>query len=253
VKFITQLTEIPLMTNIIKNNPVFFSLIGVYWLFLGVLLLFTGYEGSFLLLNAMHHPAMDYPMFLLTHLGDALILTPFLALLLARKNPALVLYLIAIVIITGLLGQFLKNVIFDECDRPLKIFEGIAQVHTVAGYKLYHNSFPSGHSLVAAAAITACFSGLAMNRTWQILTAVAIIIVSYTRTYVGVHFPGDVLAGTIIGVLGATLLTKPLYLPLFKWTNNFSVKKRKRTVSILHAIAIVSVIAGTYLIYSSIQ
>ena len=90
------------MTNIIKNNPVFFSFIGVYWLFLGVLLLVTGYEGSFLLLNAMHHPLLDYPMFLLTHLGDALILTPFLALLLARKNPALVLYIIAIVIITGL-------------------------------------------------------------------------------------------------------------------------------------------------------
>lgn len=241
------------MTNIIKNNPVFFSLIGIYWLFLGVLLLVTGYEGSFLLLNAMHHPLLDYPMFLLTHLGDALILTPFLALLLARKNPALVLYIIAIVIITGLFGQFLKNVIFDECDRPLKIFDGIAHVHTVAGYRLFHNSFPSGHSLVAAAALTACFSGIVMNKTWQTLTAIAVILISYTRTYVGVHFPGDVLAGTIIGMLGATLLTKPLYLPLLKWTNNFSVKKRKRTISILLVISGISVIAGIYLIYSSIQ
>ncbi|KAF0201805.1 MAG: membrane-associated phospholipid [Bacteroidetes bacterium] len=241
------------MTNIIKNNPVFFSFIGIYWLFLGVLLLVTGYEGSFLLLNAMHHPLLDYPMFLLTHLGDALILTPFLALLLARKNPALVLYIIAIVIITGLFGQFLKNVIFDECDRPLKIFDGIAHVHTVAGYRLFHNSFPSGHSLVAAAALTACFSGIVMNKIWQTLTAIAVILISYTRTYVGVHFPGDVLAGTIIGVLGATLLTKPLYLPLLKWTNNFSVKKRKRTISILLAISGISVIAGIYLIYSSIQ
>jgi len=241
------------MTNIIKNNPVFFSLIGIYWLFLGVLLLVTGYEGSFLVLNAMHHPLLDYPMFLLTHLGDALILTPFLALLLARKNPALVLYIIAIVIITGLFGQFLKNVIFDECDRPLKIFDGIAHVHTVAGYRLFHNSFPSGHSLVAAAALTACFSGIVMSKTWQTMTAIAVILISYTRTYVGVHFPGDVLAGTIIGVLGATLLTKPLYLPLLNWTNNFSDKKRKTTVSILLAISGISVIAGIYLIYSSIQ
>jgi undecaprenyl-diphosphatase len=241
------------MTNIIKNNPVFFSLIGIYWLFLGVLLVFTGYKGSFLLLNAMHQPMMDYPMFLMTHLGDALILTPFLALILARKNPALALYIIAIVIITGLFGQILKNVFFDDCDRPLKVFEGIAEVHTVAGYKLFHNSFPSGHSLVAAAALTACFSGIVMNKTWQTLIAVAVILISYTRTYVGVHFPGDVLAGTIIGVLGATLLTKPLYQPLLKWTNNFDEHKKKRTVTLLIAIAIVSLIAGTYLIYSSIQ
>ncbi len=233
----------------IRSNQVFFSILLIYWLFLGLMLVIYGYNNSFLLLNGLHQPFLDMPMFLMTHLGDALILTSVLALILARKNPALVFYIIAIVIIAGLFGQLLKNTVFDSFDRPLKVFEGLDLVHTVAGYKMFHNSFPSGHSIVAAAAVTSMIAVLNPNKYIQIIAGLSIVIISFTRIYVGVHFPGDVLLGSLIGAIGAVGFIRPIYLPLERWTNGFSVPKRTRTVYLLWTIASVSILIGIYLIY----
>ena len=192
-------------------------------------------------------------MFLITHLGDALILTSILALILVKKNPALVLYIIAMVIITGLLGQVLKHTFFDSFDRPLKVFEGLDVVHTVAGYKMFHNSFPSGHSIVAAAAITSMIIVLRWNKLVQALAALSIVIISFTRIYVGVHFPGDVLLGSFIGAIGAVAFIRPIYLPLERWTLGFSEVKKKRITSLLFFVALASIFLGIYLIYEFID
>jgi undecaprenyl-diphosphatase len=237
----------------IRSNRIFFSILLIYWLFLGLMLVLYGYNDSFLLLNGLHQPFLDMPMFLMTHLGDALILTSVLAVLLARKNPALVFYIIAMVMITGLFGQLLKNTVFDSFDRPLKIFEGLDLVHTVAGYKMFHNSFPSGHSIVVAAAMTSMIAVLKPNKYVQAIAALSIIIISFTRIYVGVHFPGDVLLGSLIGAIGAIGFIRPIYLPLERWTSGFSVTKRARTIHLLWTIAIVSILSGIYLVYAYIN
>ncbi len=239
--------------KIIKNNAVFFSILLMYWLFLGVMLLLYGYHGSFLVLNGLHQPFLNYPMFLLTHMGDALILTSVLALILLRKNPALILYIIAMIIITGLFGQLLKHTVFDSFDRPLKVFEGLDVVHTVAGYKMYHHSFPSGHSIVAAAAITSMIAVLRWNKLIQAIAALSIVIISFTRIYVGVHFPGDVLLGSFIGAIGAVAFIRPLYLPMEGWTLAFSDAKKKKFASILFMVAVISIFLGIYLIYEFID
>ncbi|NTW25811.1 MAG: phosphatase PAP2 family protein, partial [Lentimicrobium sp.] len=183
----------------------------VYQLFLAIMLVFYGYEGSFLLLNAEHREWLDTPMFLLTHLGDALILTSLLGLLFIRKQPALVILLIFVVIVTGLAGQLLKNTLFDSWDRPLGAIGEGGEVHTVFGYRLFQNSFPSGHSITVAAAITSLAMILKPGRFTMVLLALITAIISYTRIYVGAHFAGDVLAGTILGVAGALFLTVWLY------------------------------------------
>ncbi|MBW6489673.1 MAG: phosphatase PAP2 family protein [Lentimicrobium sp.] len=239
--------------KVIQNNTVFFSIIVIYWIFLGIMLFIYGYKDSFLIINGLNLPALDYPMFLLTHLGDALILTSVLALFLSQKNPALVLYIIIIALITGLTGQLLKNFVFEDCHRPLKVFEGMNVVHTVAGYKMYHNSFPSGHSIVAAVAITAAVSVLKLNSFQKVIAALSLIVISYTRTYIGVHFPGDVLAGTIIGVAGALLFLNLLYIPLQNWTIGLNVAKRKKLFYFLISLAIVSIITGIYLIFDFVN
>ena len=240
--------------KIIKNNPVFFSLLLIYWLFLSVMLLLYGYHDSFLVLNGLHRPYLNYPMFFLTHLGDALLLTSVLVLILVRKNPALILYIIAMVLITGLFGQLLKHTVFDSFHRPLKVFEGLdVVVHTVAGYKMFHHSFPSGHSIVAAAAITSMVAALRWNKIVQAIAALAIIIISFTRIYIGVHFPGDVLLGSFIGAAGAVLFIRPIYKPLAQWTKGFSDIKKKRVSSLLFAVAAISIFLGFYLIYVFIE
>ena len=239
--------------KIIKNNPVFFSLLMIYWLFLSIMLLLYGYNESFLILNGLHQPYLNYPMFLITHLGDALILTSVLALILIRKNPALILYIIAMVILTGLFGQVLKHTLFDSFDRPLKVFEGLDVVHTVAGYKMFHNSFPSGHSIVAAAAITSMIAVLRWNKLTQAIAALSIVIISFTRIYVGVHFPGDVLLGSFIGAFGAVVFIRPIYRPLERWTQGFSKITIKNFTFILFTVAVISIFLGIYLIYTFID
>jgi undecaprenyl-diphosphatase len=64
-------------------------------------------------------------------------------------------------------------------------------------------SFPSGHAMVSFACATVL--ALAVPRLrWQ-LYALATLI-SFSRVYVGVHYPLDVLAGAVLGVAIAIAL-----------------------------------------------
>lgn len=230
-----------------KIAPFIVTLI-VYQSALAILVAGYGYKGSFLLLNGFHTNWLDLPMFLLTHLGDALILTSFLGLLLFRKYPGIVILLIIVVIITGLTGQLMKNFLFDSCDRPLSVFGEKGEVYTVYGYRLFRNSFPSGHSITVAAAVTALVMTLNPSRMAMIGLALITAIVSYTRIYVGAHFAGDVLAGTIFGVIGAVLLTVWLYPGISQWVDKKTETEVKGTKTVLWILAIAGLSIGIYMI-----
>ena len=64
-------------------------------------------------------------------------------------------------------------------------------------------SFPSGHATVAFACATVL--ALAVPRLAALLYALAALI-AFSRVYVGVHYPGDVLAGAVLGVALAIAL-----------------------------------------------
>jgi undecaprenyl-diphosphatase len=64
-------------------------------------------------------------------------------------------------------------------------------------------SFPSGHATVSFACATVL--ALAVPRLAVPLYVLA-ALVAFSRVYVGVHYPGDVLAGAVLGVLVAIAL-----------------------------------------------
>lgn len=66
-------------------------------------------------------------------------------------------------------------------------------------------SFPSGHATVSFACATVL--ALAVPRLRAPLYALAALI-AFSRVYVGVHYPGDVVAGAALGVLIAIALRK---------------------------------------------
>lgn len=68
------------------------------------------------------------------------------------------------------------------------------------------NSFPSGHTSAAFAfAAAMCFH---LDAKWaKFLAVAAAAFMGWSRLYVAVHFPSDVLAGAIIGTLCGVLAT----------------------------------------------
>jgi len=116
-----------------------------------------------------------------------------LAVWLWRKPVVLPLVLIAW-LAAEVTARLLKEVVTRERphDHPL-----VAMLHTP--------SFPSGHATTgfACAATMARFAPL--RRAAVVLYALAVLI-AYSRVYVGVHYPLDVLGGAVLGLLIATAL-----------------------------------------------
>lgn len=78
-----------------------------------------------------------------------------------------------------------------------------------------HGSFPSGHT--ANAATIAVVLGIALRRTWiWVVGVLGIVVMAFTRTYLGAHWITDTVAGTLIGVCIATIVWAPLGVPLLK-------------------------------------
>ncbi|MBN2067003.1 MAG: phosphatase PAP2 family protein [Candidatus Diapherotrites archaeon] len=59
-------------------------------------------------------------------------------------------------------------------------------------------SFPSGHATLIAGAFSYCQGFI--KRNLKILFALAVIGVAFSRLYLGMHFPSDVLAGIALGL-----------------------------------------------------
>ncbi|MEW9124238.1 MAG: phosphatase PAP2 family protein [Thermotaleaceae bacterium] len=94
--------------------------------------------------------------------------------------------------------------------RP-RPFLNLSNIHTYNTH-LYDYSFPSGHT-TAAFSIAAILSFYFSNLSWMLIGIA--FIVGFSRVYIGVHYPSDVLVGMVIGTLFAImnyiLLTPWLY------------------------------------------
>jgi undecaprenyl-diphosphatase len=68
-------------------------------------------------------------------------------------------------------------------------------------------SFPSDH-VTAACAIAAVLT--AYHRRLGLLALLFAALLAYARVYIGVHYPGDVLGGALLGLAAGVLLAGPL-------------------------------------------
>lgn len=171
----------------------------------------------FLLINGAHTPFLDTFMLALTNLGNAVVIAPLLVGIIVWKTPRGFVKLTLIFGIIGLSGAGIGNAVLKVTinrPRPVTYFsrnpeacrlgasevvsdDTPSEIHLV-GPTLRYRSFPSGHTNTAFAA--AFLLGILYGGYFW-LALLPALGVGYTRVYLGVHFPGDVLGGAITGIV----------------------------------------------------
>lgn len=159
----------------------------------------------FLYLNSLHVDWLDQPMALLT---GRWIWIPFCIALsvmiyfrvgFQKMLIALVLIGLAIVVTDQICALVIRPYVARL--RPANIDSPISDmVHIVNGYRGGQYGFPSCHA--SNTFCLAAFISLLLKRKW--ITAMMIswaLFQCYTRIYLGLHYPGDILAGAIVGSL----------------------------------------------------
>ena len=148
----------------------------------------------------LRSPLLDAVMLIVTHLGDlALVWLVASAVLVAlpryRRFGVAVFVAVAV---TAALGMLVLKPLFGRA-RPFVAYE-------FAGLLIpppSGDSFPSNHSMVsfAAAAALCCLPGKGKGVALVKVAAVLVAgLIAFSRLYLYVHYPTDILAGALIGV-----------------------------------------------------
>ncbi len=120
------------------------------------------------------------------------------ALLLDQKTRRCGLALLLAVTLAFMVGELtLKNTIMR--DRPFVFYE----VTDLLIKKPGSFSFPSGHAASSFASLTVLYT---MCRRMRIPAAIYALMISFSRVYLFVHYPSDVLAGALLGIASGYLV-----------------------------------------------
>lgn len=207
--------------------------IGIYYLTLLIcgipalgLLWAKGYNESFLWLNDIRFPLFDVLMPHYTHVGEGAFLTGLFALLMRKKQPAVVFSLtISMLLVLVIIGP-LKHQLFETWARPLAYFERDA-FHYIALRDRRAFAFPSGHSAAAVSMLT--FFALAWPKPGgAVIMGLLAALAAYSRVYIGVHFLGDILFGAGIGIMISLAVVQFLYAPFVKYFEKMNPKSLGR-------------------------
>ena len=137
----------------------------------------------------------DFLFSKITHLGDAgmIWIGICLCLLFSKKYRRGGMMLAAGLILGVIIGNgILKNLIARP--RPCWLDENSSLL--VAMPKDY--SFPSGHTLSSVSAATILTK---VNKKFAFFAVPLAVLIAFTRLYIFVHFPSDILGGLVLGLI----------------------------------------------------
>lgn len=169
----------------------------------------------FFFLNGLHADWLDAIMF---WISDKIIWIPFYAflayLIIKEYKWKAVIWLVGIGLAIAASDQILSGIMkpYFERYRPSRdpALQGL--VHIVNGYTGGRYGFASSHAGNVFALATFMFFLLRDRYQWIVWVFVWAAVVSYSRIYLGVHYPGDIIIGGIIGTLMGWIFFKLSYL-----------------------------------------
>lgn len=151
-------------------------------------------------INNFHNPILDKIMVAITILGDSGLIWIASAVCMlfikkTRKCGVLMLVSMGIGLILG--NGILKNLIARE--RPCWIDSSIALLIPTP----HDFSFPSGHTLASFEATVMIYLH---NKKWGKISVVLATLIAFSRMYLFVHFPTDIICGAILGTIISILV-----------------------------------------------
>lgn len=163
----------------------------------------------FLAINGAHSPFFDSFMTLFT---GRFIWIPMYAMvlwILFRNRPrvAAVIYLLMLVAAIAITDQFCASVIRPAVERmrPSNPHNALSQfAYIVNEYRGGSYGFPSCHA-ANSFALASFLSLLVRRRGFSVFIVSWALLNSYSRLYLGVHYPGDLMAGALIGTAAGLL------------------------------------------------
>ena len=163
-----------------------------------------------LYLNGLHSPFFDTFMMLFTGKWIWIPLYLSLAYILFKnmtpKQAITCIVAIALVIVVS--DQMSSSLIRHAVGRlrPANLENPISNmVHIVDGYRGGRYGFPSSHAANSFGLVFFLFFLLRKNPLPTVMIVWAIVN-CYSRIYLGVHYPGDILCGALVGLVAATLV-----------------------------------------------
>lgn len=153
------------------------------------------FEINFLdFLQTMHQPILDKIMVFFSTIGNSGLFWIILALVLVcfRKTRCMGICMLASMALGFLTGNLIIKPLVAR-PRPCWINPEVNMIIAVPT----DFSFPSGHTLASFAAATACFIN---NKKAGIIAGIIAVIIGFSRMYLYVHFPTDVIVGMVMGI-----------------------------------------------------
>ena len=154
----------------------------------------------FLFLNSFNSPFFDHVMHAIS--GKIIWVPLYLAILVflgvkyKRKFLVIVLFIILAATLSDQLSVLIKNLVLRlrPCYEPS--LEG--HVHVVNGECGGQYSFVSSHATNSFD--VALLSLLYIKKRWYSISIIIwALVIGYSRIYLGVHYPGDVICGSLLG------------------------------------------------------
>lgn len=165
-------------------------------------------------LQSLHTPALDRVLVVITSFGNAgwFFIALGMILLFFKKTRRTGLHiLLALLFSLIFCNLILKGMVAR--DRPSWLVPEVELL--IANPKDF--SFPSGHTSAAMAAATSIFL---YDKKYGFAAYLFACCIAFSRMYLFVHYPTDVLGGAVTGIISAFLAAM-----LLKWFDNKSQKK----------------------------